>query len=39
VCGAEEANKILEEFHASSIGAHTGQKKQTNKKKHETQYL
>jgi len=27
VCGAEEANKIFEEFHASSIGAHTGQKK------------
>ncbi len=29
VCGAEQANTIFEEFHASSLGAHTGQKKNT----------
>ncbi len=29
VCGAEQANTIFEEFHASSLRAHTGQKKNT----------
>ncbi len=32
VCGAEQANTIFEEFHASSLGAHTGQKKHTKKR-------
>lgn len=30
VCGAEQANTIFEEFHASSLGAHTGPKKTRN---------
>ena len=27
VCGSEEANEVFVDFHASSTGAHTGQKK------------
>lgn len=30
VCGTKEANRIFEEFHASSLGAHTGKKKTVN---------